>query len=118
MDQLHRLLAWLVVAATAALLGAAIVTATGRTRSYRLLDAAILGQLVAAGLSIASGLTVLPTRLPGDPLHFVYALVAIVVAPAVRYATRRRDAAGMARWQVLAAVVALAVVVRLFMTGR
>ncbi|HKG56345.1 MAG TPA: hypothetical protein VKA85_03790 [Candidatus Limnocylindrales bacterium] len=118
MDQLHQLLAWLVVGATAALLGAAIVTAIGRTRSYRLLDAAILGQLVAALVSVGSGLTVLPSGAPADPLHLVYAIVAIVVAPGVRYATRHRDAAGMGRWQIVAAVVVLAVVVRLFMTGR
>lgn len=118
-DQLHAVLAWLAVAGAVALLGAAILTATRRDGSYRLLDRAILVQLGTLALAALSGLAFpVGGTLPRDPLHFLYAAVGLVVAPGVRTWTRGVDARRMGRWQVVAAAVVLGAVLRLFMTGR
>jgi hypothetical protein len=118
-DQLHALLAWLAVAGALALLGAAILTASRRDESYRLLDRGILVQLGTLAIAALSGLAFpLAGTLPRDPLHFVYAAVGLLVAPGVRYATRRADARRMGRWQVAGAAIVLGAVLRLFMTGR
>jgi hypothetical protein len=118
-DQLHDALAWLAVTAALALLGAAILTATGRLGSYRLLDAAILVQLAAAAIATLSGVGVVAAgATPRDPLHFVYAAVTLLATPVTRYATRARGARSMGRWHVVAAAVVLGAVLRLFMTGR
>jgi hypothetical protein len=118
-DQLHALLAWLGVAGALALLGAAILTATRRVESHLLLDRGILVQLATFAVAAVSGLAFpIGGRLPADPLHFVYAIVGFVVAPAVRAWTRRADDRTKGRWQVVAAAVVLGAVLRLFMTGR
>jgi hypothetical protein len=118
-DQLHALLAWVAVAGTLALLAAAILTATGRVASHLLLDRAILVQSGTMTVAVLSGLAApVAGRLPADPLHFLYAIVALVVAPSVRAWTRAADDRRQGRWQVVAAAVALGAVLRLFMTGR
>ena len=119
MDQLHALLAWLAVAGALTLLGAAILTASRRNESYRALDRGILVQVGTLTLVSLSGL-VLPLTgvLPREPLHFLYAVVGLLVAPGVRYATRDAPARRMGRWHIVAAAVVLGVVLRLFMTGR
>jgi hypothetical protein len=118
-DQLHAVLAWLAVAGALALLGAAILTATRRDESYRLLDRAILVQLGTLALAALSGLAfTVGGTLPRDPLHFLYAVVGLLIAPGVRFWTRRVDARKMGRWQIVAAAVVLGAVLRLFMTGR
>jgi hypothetical protein len=118
-DQLHALLAWLAVAGALALLGAAILTATRHDESYRLLDRAILVQLGTLAIAALSGLAFpISGTLPRDPLHFLYAVVGLVVAPSVRAWTRRLDARRMGRWQLVGAAVVLGAVLRLFMTGR
>jgi hypothetical protein len=118
-DQLHALLAWLAVAGALALLGAAILTATRRASSHLLLDRGILVQLGTFAVATVSGFAFpIGGRLPADPLHFVYAIVGLVVAPGVRAWTRRADDRTQGRWQVVAAAVVLGAVLRLFMTGR
>ena len=118
-DQLHALLAWLAVAGALALLGAAILTASRQTESYRALDRAILVQVGTLTLVSLSGLVLPLTGVtPREPLHFVYAAVGLVVAPGVRYATRKAPSRRMGGWQIVAAAVVLGVVLRLFMTGR
>ena len=119
-DQLHALLAWLAVAGAVALVGAAILTASRHDESYRLLDRSILVQVGTLAMAALSGLAlpVVSGSLPRDPLHFLYAAVGLLVAPAVRYGTRAGDARRMGRWQVVAAAVVLGAVLRLFMTGR
>lgn len=119
MAELHAAFAWLAVAGTVAVLAVGIVLAAGRTRSYALLDGAILVQAGAAALAAAVGL-VLAVAGHGlrDPLHIVYAVVAVSAAIATRYAVRGHDPRRAGRWIALAGVVILGVMVRLFMTGR
>jgi hypothetical protein len=118
-DQLHALLAWLAVVGALALAGAAILTATRHDGSYALLDRGILVQVGTFAIAALAGLVVpLTGTLPRDPLHFLYAIVGLLVAPVVRYATRAGDARRMGRWHVIAAAVVLGTVLRLFMTGR
>jgi hypothetical protein len=118
-EQLHLVLGWIAVAGAIGLFVTAAVTATAVTRSYLLLDRGILAQIVTMSAAIVSGLVVLPTHGgPADPLHFVYAVAGLLVAPVVRYATRNAAPSRMGRWQLVAAFVVLGVVLRLFMTGR
>jgi ABC-type proline/glycine betaine transport system permease subunit len=118
MVPLHVALAWVAVAAGVVLLGVAVATAAGRTASYRELDAAILAQLATTGAAAIVGL-VLPIAGSAvrDPLHIVYAVVALVVAPIARY-LGRGDARRIGRFAVLAGLVVLGSTLRLFMTGR
>lgn len=117
-EQLHLVLGWIAVAGAIGLFVAAALTTTLMTGSYLLLDRAILAQLVTMGVAVATGLAVVPVHGgPADQLHFVYAAAGLVVAPIVRYATRNASAARMGRWQLVAAIVVLGVVLRLFMTG-
>lgn len=118
MAPIHVVLAWAAVAAGVALLVVAVATAAGRTASYRALDAAILAQIATTGAAAIAGL-VLP--LAGstirDPLHLVYAAVALLAAPIGRYAGRG-DARRIGRYAVVAGLVVLGSTLRLFMTGR
>lgn len=118
MAPIHVALAWAAVAAALALCVVAVVTAAGRTASYRALDAAILAQIATTGAAAIAGV-VLP--LAGftvrDPLHVLYAAVALGAAPVGRYAGRG-DARRIGRYAVVAGVVVLGSMLRLFMTGR
>lgn len=79
-------------------------------------DRAILLALAVVALGIVSGLVVfLGGGAPADPLHFVYAIVALAILPAVRFWDR------LARHRNLAlgigALVLAGLALRLFQTG-
>jgi hypothetical protein len=118
MIPLHVALAWAAVAAGFVFLAAAIATALGWTSSYRVLDATILAQIAAAGAAAVAGI-VLP--LTGstirDPLHLLYAVVALIAAPLGRY-LGRGETRRIGRYAVVAGLVVLGSTLRLFMTGR
>ena len=118
MVTIHVALAWAAVAAGLALLVVALLTAAGRTASYRELDAAILAQLATIGATAIVGL-VLPVTgsTVRDPLHLVYAVVALAAAPLGRY-MGRGDARRIGRFAVVAGLVVLGSTLRLFMTGH
>jgi len=118
MAPIHVALAWAALAAGVALLVVAVATATGRTASYRLLDAAILAQLATTAVAAIVGLVLpLAAYTVRDPLHLVYAVVALAAAPLGRYAGRG-DARRIGRYAVVAGLVVLGSTLRLFMTGR
>jgi hypothetical protein len=118
MAPIHVALAWAAVAAGVGLLGVALATAAGRTASYRELDAAILAQLATTAVASIVGL-LLPVTGSAirDPLHILYAVVALTAAPLGRY-LGRGDARRIGRFAVVAGLVVLGSTVRLFMTGR
>ncbi len=79
-------------------------------------DRVILGGLALVALGTLLGLGILATGgRPADPLHFLYAGVALVILPVVRFwdrlARHRAVAVG------LGGVVLAALVLRLFQTG-
>lgn len=85
MDAIHLLLAYAAVAGTAAAIGWSVLLAlTGRAPgpSFERFQAALMSLLIVGA---ASGLVLLAwgTR-PGDGLHLVYAVVAIVLIPLAR----------------------------------
>jgi hypothetical protein len=117
MVQAHAVLAWLSAGAAAASLVAAIATAAGAGGGRLALDRAIL---VLVGAVLATSLVGLALPISGrpltDPLHVLYGFVALAALPVARYSGRggtRRTG----RYAVLGAVVVLAVMLRLFMTG-
>jgi hypothetical protein len=118
MAPFHVALAWAALAAGVALLVVALATAVGRTASYRELDGVILAQLAVTGVAAIVGL-VLPVTGSAirDPLHLLYAVVALVAAPLGRY-LGRGDARRIGRYAVVAGLVVLGSTLRLFMTGR
>jgi len=120
--------AWLaaaaaVIAAAAALLGALAGLGIARGRGMRLwLDRLVLGVLVVVAVDIALGavaaLLVTSGRVgPADPLHLVYALVALLVLPLVRLEAMRRRAARTGWWVFAGSLVTLGALLRLWATG-
>ena len=55
-------------------------------------------------------------RWPGDPLHFLYAALALAILPFARYLGRGSDHATV-RWVLVGGVVQIGLLVRLWMTG-
>ncbi len=112
----HHIIALLVAAAGLAL---AVVAAAGagRRRSLRFAaDRTILAALALVAVGIATGLVVLLTGgSPKDPLHLLYAVVALLVLPVARFwgrlAAHRTLALGVG------GVLLAALVLRLFQTG-
>ncbi len=112
----HHLIALLVAAAG---LGLAVVVAlgAGRRQSGRLAaDRVILAALALVAVGVVTGLVVLLTGgRPNDPLHLLYAVVALLVLPVARFWGR------LGRHRTLAlgvgGVLLAALVVRLFQTG-
>lgn len=118
MDAIHRLLAYGAVAVAIAGLGwSALVALRGKeeTSSFERFQAGAVSLLIVAS---ASGVLLLITgSSPSDPLHLLYAGVAIAVIPLARsfrgQASHRRTAL-----LALAAFVVLgAIIYRLFTTG-
>ncbi|HEY7589804.1 MAG TPA: hypothetical protein VH723_02355 [Candidatus Limnocylindrales bacterium] len=118
MGGLHLVLAWASVLAALGYVAAAALTATGRTASYRELDGALLVQLGTTALAAVAGL-VLPVTgsVVHDPLHVLYAAVAVAVPATARYAGRN-DTRRMGRFALIAGLIVLGSLLRLFMTGR
>jgi hypothetical protein len=105
------------VAVVALVLLAIVVVGAIRHRPVRFAsDRAILLALGLVSVGIVTGLAILVSGgAPADPLHFVYAVVALAVLPAVRFWDRlaRRRAVALA----IGAVVLAALMLRLFQTG-
>jgi hypothetical protein len=81
------------------------------------LDRLILTQLVLVMCAVVTGAGgPLGGRWPADPLHFLYAGLALAVVPFGRYLGRRSDRSTV-RWVLLAGVVQIGLLVRLWMTG-
>lgn len=119
MSQLHAAIAWLAVAAALPPIALGAVLAVGRTRSYRLLDRAILAQAAVTAVAALVGLTLpLSGGSLADPLHLVYAVVAVLGLLVARYLVRGHDPEPAGRWIAAAGVAVLGAIVRLFMTGR
>jgi hypothetical protein len=118
MAGLHAALAWLVLAAVVGLLVVAVLTAAGRTRSYRLLDRVVLAHLALATLAGLAGVAAAAGgRPPADGLHLVYGAVSTGLPVVARMTAQGRDRAAIGRWVALAALLALGATIRSFMTG-
>jgi hypothetical protein len=112
----HQLIAPLVAAAGIVLI-AVVVVASMRHRPARFAtDRVILAALALVALGIATGLLVLFTgSRPADPLHFLYAGVALILLPVARFWGRLERYRGPALG--IAGIVLAALVLRLFQTG-
>jgi hypothetical protein len=112
----HLVTALLVAASAAVVLAVAVVgRVTGRDVRFAL-DRAILAGLVLTAAGIVLGLVILITGgRPTDPLHLLYAAVALAVVPIARFwdrlAGHRLVAVGVG------ALILAGLVVRLFQTG-
>lgn len=74
--------------------------------------------LLALIVASASGLGILVGGGgPKEGLHFLYAVLAIGILPVAGYLTRRMQPVARASATILAALVVLVIVVRLFQTG-
>jgi hypothetical protein len=118
MEAIHHLIAYLVVGGVALGIGWSVVlVVTGRAagRIFEMAQAAVVSIVFVAA---ASGLLLLITGgWPQDPLHLLYALLAIALIPLAR-SFLGRDGARRSNLLLLAAFLVLtAVVYRLFTTG-
>ena len=124
MTEAHQLAAIAVIGVTVVQLSVASwswfsARGSGGTRDHRFaVDRSLLVLEGLIGLSLVLGLILLAAgRRPADPLHFLYAVVALVTVPAGGWwggggGRRRRDA-----WVAVFAVVLLGIEARLLMTG-
>ena len=116
--QLH---AWVataaaVVALLIVLLGA--LDGLGAIAARRWLDRLMVALLVALGATVILGPgIVIGVRPPSDPMHYLYALVAVAAVPSARYAAGRRGATRAGWWFAVGGLVTLAALVRLWGTG-
>lgn len=82
------------------------------------LDRALLGVGAGAVVAIATGGLLLASGArPADPLHLVYAVVILAVPFGARYVMRPARSPRAAGGLALAAIIGLAVIVRLVQTG-
>lgn len=118
MAGLHAAFAWVAAASVVVLLATAALTATGRLRSYRALDRAVLVQLGCSAVAALAGLaTAVSLAPPRDALHVLYAAVGTLLPVGVRVAAQGRDPSTIGRWVTVAALVAVGATLRSFMTG-
>ena len=116
--QLH---AWVAIAAavvTGLLVVLGALDGLGVVAGKRWLDRlliALLAILVVAAI-LGPGIVV-GVRPPSDPLHYLYAVVAIGAVPAARYAAGRRAAPRVGWWVAVGGLVTLAALLRLWGTG-
>jgi hypothetical protein len=118
LEQLHVVSA-VIAAVLAVALGVACAASlvTGRTL-HLTIDRLILAELAVVAVAIADGVLLLATgHQPTDPLHLLYALLALGILPLARFSlptireTRRR-------WLVLVGgAVLVGLIVRLWQTG-
>jgi hypothetical protein len=113
---IHQLIAPLVAASGLIVLLVVGVGAVQHRPVRFATDRAILVALALVAVGILSGLVVLLTGgHPNDPLHLVYALVALLVLPAARFWSRLGPHRNLALG--VGGVLLAALVLRLFQTG-
>ncbi len=118
MTDVHRILAYVTVAAALVGLAWSIALAVGNRaagRSYIILGGVAIGVALMGG---AIGALLLGTgHSPNDALHLVYGLVSFVALPIAAVFAVGRSPRGQALVMTLGWLVELGVVVRLFQTG-
>ena len=122
MPALAELHAWLAVATAVlavALTVVALLLAVGVLRSRRWLDRLILALLVAVAAALLLGPVIAIGRGagPADPLHFVYAMVALLAVPVARLVAYGRGSTRVGWWVVAGGLVTLGALLRLWATG-
>ena len=127
MPSAAELHAWLAVAGAVLATGATVLgllTGIGVTRGRvaRLwIDRLILAILavVAVDLLLGAGVALLASggRGPADPLHLVYAVVALLALPAARFEVERRGSTRIGWWVCAGGLVTLGALLRLWATG-
>jgi hypothetical protein len=118
-SDLHAALAILAaIAGGATLLLVAAAAVRGRTIVQPWTDRAILAALalVLANVLVGAGIAV-GGRRPADPLHYLYAILAIIALPIARFGGGESWAHRRALVIALGAIVLVGLVVRLVQTG-
>jgi hypothetical protein len=113
---IHLVTALLVAASAVAVVAVAVVGRVARRDVRFALDRAILAGLLLTAIGIALGLVILATGgRPADPLHLLYAVVALAILPVARFWDRL---AGHRLLSVgIGGLILAGLVVRLFQTG-
>jgi hypothetical protein len=115
---LHVGLAVATVGAFVVVAGEAATRAVAARPPGRFATAISAVAMIAVGMTAAGGLAMLVRgEHPSEPLHFVYAVVAFVLVPVGDTLTETSQPRRRAVARVVAAIVALGVVARLFGTG-
>jgi hypothetical protein len=111
----------LAILAAAGLVVVAVVAALLRRlgrEGIAVLDRAILATLAVVAAGVVTGLVIaLTDRGPADPLHLLYALLALIALPIGRAAGAGPRDRRLGRTVLFGAAIGLAAVLRLFMTG-
>lgn len=117
-QDLHVGLAAVTVAAFAVVAIEAAARAVSRRPPGRFAMMTSTAAEILVGMTAAGGLAMLFTgERPDEPLHFVYAVLAFALVPVGDSLTQSAEPRRRAVGRAVAAVIALAVVSRLFATG-
>jgi hypothetical protein len=115
---IHLALAATAAAALALTLAIGLLTLARDRSPQPWLDRIILVDLAVGALAALSGLAlVLAGDRPKDVLHLIYGVVVLAVVPSTRYMARAGRWRRRAGWISLGALIGLALVGRLAMTG-
>ncbi len=110
--------------ATAVAVVAGVLVVVGLLDSLRIiaarhwLDRLVL--LLVAGVLVAVLLgppVFIGVRPPSDPLHFLYAALALGSVPALRFVAHRRRSARLGGWLAVGGLITLGTLLRLWATG-
>jgi hypothetical protein len=110
--------------ATAGAVAAALLVVLGvldgarAISAKRRLDRLVLALLAAMTVSALLGPgIVIGVRPPSDPLHFLYAVIALATVPLLRYTAGRRGSPRIGWWVAAGGLVTLGSLLRLWVTG-
>jgi hypothetical protein len=118
MSEVHAGLAIVALAAALACLAAAVALRMGSRPARPWVDRAILVALAVIALEGLLGLGLVALRhAPGDLLHVVYGVAALIVLPAARWAGRSTDLRRRALWMAGGSLALLGILFRLGQTG-
>jgi uncharacterized membrane protein YwaF len=114
----HAWVATLAAVVAAALVVLGVLDALRLVEARRWLDRLVL--LLVATVIVAAILgpgIVIGVRPPSDPLHFLYALVAVMAVPAFRLVAQQRRSDRLGGWLAVGGLVTLGALLRLWATG-
>jgi hypothetical protein len=113
--------AWVATAAAVVaslLVFGGVLDGLGAVHGRRWLDRLLIVLLILLGVALVLGPgIVVGLRPPSDPLHYVYAVLAVAALPAGRYVAGRRGSSRIGWWVAAGGIITLAALYRLWVTG-
>jgi hypothetical protein len=115
---LHAWVATLAAIIAGALVVLGVLDALRMVDARRWLDRLVLALLVALlGATVLGPGIVIGVRPPTDPLHFLYAGIALGTVPVLRFVAHERRSDRLGGWLAVGGIITLGALLRLWATG-